>query len=189
MMFNLNKSLNVIDTNKIYPGSLKDEIQKTLTYFPNLKNVPVEFKFKKKIKRSTMQAQPRFTKVLSPRHKREYIIFIKRHFKLGDIDTPIENLPQDVLIGWLGHELGHVMDYERMSNFQLIKFGLKYLTSGKAIVNAERQADTYAVKQGMQTYIMATKTFILDHADISETYKARMKKYYLSPEEIMDLVV
>jgi len=178
----------VIDANKLYPKSLEKEVKKTLTYFPNLKNVPVEFKFKKKIKRSTMQAQPRFTKVLSPWHKREYIIFIKTHFKLGDINRPIEQLPQDVLIGWLGHELGHIMDYERMSNFQLIQFGIGYLTSNASIVNAERQADTFAIKQGMQDYIIKTKKFILNHADISEAYKARMKKFYLSPEEIMDMV-
>lgn len=176
-------------SNKIYPKSIEKEIQKTLTYFPSLKDIPIEFKFKKKIKRSTMQAQPRFSKIFKSRHHREYIIFIKKHFKLGDIDTPIEDLPQDALIGWLGHELGHIMDYERMSNFQLIKFGLNYLTSGNAIVNAERQADKFAIKQGMQDYIIKTKNFILNHADIPESYKARMKRYYLSPEEIMDLVV
>ncbi len=173
---------------KIYPNSLEAEVLKALSYFPDLENIPIEFKFKKNIKRSTMQAQPRFTKVLIPSHKREYIIFIKSHFRLGEIDSPIVDLPKDVLIGWLGHELGHIMDYERMSNFQLIKFGLSYLTSSKAIVNAERQADTFAIKQGMQDYIIKTKNFILNHADIPESYKNRMKKYYLSPEELMDLV-
>lgn len=135
-----------------------------------------------------MQAQPKFTKIFSPRSKREYIILIKRNFQLGDIDTPIEELHKDVLTGWLGHELGHVTDYEGMSNFKLVRFGISYLTSNNAIINAERQADEFAIRQGMQDYIIKTKNFILNHADISETYKARMKKYYLSPEEIMDLV-
>ncbi|WP_246062628.1 hypothetical protein [Mesohalobacter halotolerans] len=175
-------------TNKVFPNSLKNEILKALTYFPTLRNVPIEFKFKTNIKRSTMQAQPRFSKILSPRHKREYIIFIKTHFNLGTIDKPIEKLPKDVLVGWFGHELGHIMDYEQMSNFKLIRFGLSYLISNTAIVNAERQADTFAIKQGMQDYIIKTKNFILEHADISESYKNRMKKYYLSPEEIMEMV-
>ncbi len=172
----------------VYPKIIENEVLKTMTYFPNLKNVSIEFKFKPDIKRSTMQAQPRFSKILSPRHNREYIIFIKKHFKLGDIDKPIEELPKDVIIGWLGHELGHVMDYERMSNFKLVLFGINYLTSSKAIVKAERQADSFAIKQGMKDYIIKTKNFILNHADISESYKARMKKYYLSPEEIMDII-
>ena len=37
-------------------------------------------------------------------------------------------------------------------------------------------------------YILKTKNFILNHADITPIYKARIKKYYLSPEEIMELV-
>jgi hypothetical protein len=171
-----------------YPKAIEEEVKIALTYFPDLKDVPIEFKFKKNIKRSTMQAQPKFIKILSPRHKREYIIFIRKKFQLGDINTAIEDLPKDVLIGWLGHELGHIMDYERMSNLKLVWFGLKYLTSNAAIIDAERTADEFAVKQGMQDYILKTKNFILNHADISEAYKTRIKKYYLSPEEIMDMV-
>jgi hypothetical protein len=178
----------VVNTNKVYPKSIEKEVLKALTYFPDLKDVPIEFRFKKNIKRSTMQAQPKFIKILSPRSKREYIIFIKKHFQLGNIDKPIEELPKDVLIGWLGHELGHITDYEGMSNFKLVSFGINYLTSNNAIINAERQADEFAIKQGMKDYILKTKNFILNHADISESYKARMRKYYLSPEEIMDLV-
>jgi len=170
------------------PKALKEEVKIALKYFPVLKDVPIEFKFKKNIKRSTMQAQPKFIKILSPRHKREYIIFIKKKFQLADINTAIEDLPKDVLIGWLGHELGHIMDYERMSNWKLIWFGLKYLTSNTAIIDAERAADEFAVKHGMHEYILKTKNFILNHADISEGYKKRIKKYYLSPEEIMDMV-
>lgn len=174
--------------NKKYPKALKFEVQKALSYYPNLKETPIEFKFKANIKRSTMQAQPRFSKIISPIEQREYIIFIKPNLRLGDIDSPIEELPDNVLIGWLGHELGHVMDYETMSNFKLIRFGLSYLTSQKAIVNAERRADEYAIRQGMKSYILETKNFILNHADIPQKYKNRMKKYYLSPEEIMEMV-
>jgi isoaspartyl peptidase/L-asparaginase-like protein (Ntn-hydrolase superfamily) len=58
----------------------------------------------------------------------------------------------------------------------------------KHIVEAERSADTFAVNQGMEEYILKTKNFILNHADIDENYKKRIKRYYLSPEEIMQIV-
>ncbi len=173
---------------KIYPEELKYEVKKALSFYPNLEDTPIEFKFKPNIKRSTMQAQPRFSKVLLPGFKREYIIFIKTDFELGAIHSPIEELPNKVLIGWLGHELGHIMDYEQMNNFKLITFGVSYLTSQKAIVNAERRADEFAIRQGMRDYILETKNFILNHADIPQKYKNRIKKYYLSPEEIMEMV-
>lgn len=58
----------------------------------------------------------------------------------------------------------------------------------KHIVEAERTADTIAVNQGMGEYILKTKNFILNHADIDQNYKNRINRYYLSPEEIMEIV-
>ena len=179
--------MNISTKNKTYPKIIEKEVLKALSFYPELENVPIEFKFKTKIKKSTMQAQPRFSKLFSKREKREYIIFIKEKFTLGDIKEPIENLPEDVMIGWLGHELGHVMDYEMMSNKELIKFGIKYLLSKKAIIEAERTADRFAVQHGMRNYIIKTKDFILNHADIPEKYKSRITKFYLSTEEIMEI--
>lgn len=60
--------------------------------------------------------------------------------------------------------------------------------SHKSIKEAERTADTFAVAHGMAKYILATKDFILNNASIAQHYKARIIKYYLSPEEIMELV-
>ena len=67
-------------------------------------------------------------------------------------------------------------------------FGLKYLYFPKFIREAERAADTFAVSHGMGKYILVTKDFILNHAHISAKYKARIKRLYLSPEEIMLLI-
>lgn len=64
------------------------------------------------------------------------------------------------MIGWIGHELGHVMDYQERSGLNLLVFGIKYLTSNGFIKEAERAADTFAVNHGMSDYILATKDFI-----------------------------
>lgn len=40
----------------------------------------------------------------------------------------------------------------------------------------------------MGDYILKTKGFILNNADIDPRYKERIRKYYLSPDEIMILV-
>ena len=80
------------------------------------------------------------------------------------------------------------MDYQHRNKRNLIWFGLKYLFSDTHIVEAERAADSFAVKHKMENYILKTKDFILNNAAISEEYKNRIKRYYLSPEEIMVLV-
>ena len=179
--------MNISINNKIYPKRIENQVLKALSYYPELQMTPIKFRFKTKIKKSTMQAQPRFSKIFSGRKHREYLVFMKEKFELGDIQTPIENLPEDVMIGWLGHELGHIMDYETRTNKALVSFGINYLFSKKAIINAERTADRFAVEHGMKDYIVKTKDFILNHADIPEKYKKRIKKYYLSTEELMQL--
>jgi len=172
----------------IYPESIAGEVNLALSYFPQLKETSITFKFKSDIKKSTMQAQPDFKSLLKPRAKRKYFIFISEKFKISGQEFKTINVPIEVLIGWLGHELGHILDYQHRGKFNMIWFGIKYLYLEKHIVEAERAADTFAVNQGMEDYILKTKNFILDHADIDENYKKRIKRYYLSPEEIMEIV-
>lgn len=171
-----------------YPEVISNEVETALGYFPNLADVQITFKFKSDIKKSTMQAQPSFWSLLKSRNKRSYYIFISEKFKISDKEFKTIDIPSPILIGWLGHELGHVMDYQDRGKLNLIWFGIKYLLFEKHIVEAERVADTYAVNQGMEAYILKTKDFILNHADIDEDYKKRIQKYYLSPEEIMQIV-
>lgn len=170
------------------PEIIENEIITALDYYPELKNTPIEFRFKKDIKKSTMQARPTVGSFFRSRKNRKYVILISETFKISDKRFLTTEIPSDILVGWIGHELGHIVDYQDRSKLNLIWFGLKYLFSDNHIVEAERAADTYAVSHGMEKYILKTKDFILNHAGITPTYKSRIQKYYLSPEEIMDIV-
>ncbi|MGC1631917.1 MAG: hypothetical protein WA749_07365 [Gelidibacter sp.] len=173
---------------QIIPDSISKEIHKALSYYPELKNTPIEFRFKENIKKSTMQARPTFGSFFRSRNNRKYVVLISETFKISDKQFLTRHIPSDILIGWIGHELGHVMDYSNRTKLNLIWFGLKYVFSSKHIVEAERAADTYAVEHNLEDYILKTKDFILNNADIHEAYKLRIKKFYLSPEEIMDII-
>lgn len=188
--FFLYKSLNLYElhTKHTYPESIAEEIKIALSHYPELAEVPIEFKFKSKIRKSTMQAQPEFWSFFCNKSNRKYKVLISTSFKIGDSIFYTKNIPSNVLIGWFGHELGHIRDYQDRSGLNLIGFGLGYLFSEKAMKRAERSADSFAVAHGMATYILATKNFILNEANFSEIYKRRMKRFYLSPEEIMILV-
>ncbi len=175
-------------SNKIFPDSIKDAALVALSYYPELKDTAIEFKFKDNIRKSTMQAQPTFLSIFKPKVDRQYIILISRKIKIEEESFTMENIPRDVLIGWLGHELGHVMDYRDRSGVGMILFGIKYLFSGTHIKEVERAADTFAINHGMGKYILKTKNFILDNASFSEKYKAKLRKLYMSPEEVMHLI-
>jgi len=174
--------------NKTIPERIKKEAITALAHYPELKDAEITFQFKENIKKSTMQAQPKFTSFFKSRENRGYYIFISEKIQIENEEFTIEDIPSDVLVGWIGHELGHVMDYKDRSAFGMLIFGIKYLFSTAHIKEVERAADTYAIKHGMGDYILETKNFILDHVSISEKYKERIRSFYMSPEEVMHLV-
>ena len=170
------------------PESIEKEVRIALDYYPQLRQTPIHFKFKDKLSKSTMLAQPHFWSLFKSKKKRKYKVLISKKIIISGKEFSTKDIPQDVLVGWIGHELGHIMDYRNRSSLNLIWFGLKYTFSKNYIKEAERMADTYAVRMGMEDYILRTKDFILNNAEIDKTYKSRIVKYYLSPEEIMVLV-
>ncbi len=173
--------------NKTILVELQHEILTALSYYPELKDIEIDFVFSESIRTSLMQAQPKINTLLRHKKRRGYVIKISRYFHLSSMHTKVEELPKNVLIGWIGHELGHVMDYLDRNHTSMAWFGLGYWLSKNYIRKAERIADTYAVTHGLLDNIVATKNFILDHADLSERYKRKIRRLYLSPDQVMSI--
>ena len=173
---------------KTIPKELEANVLKALSFYPELKDAHIDFILKANIKNSVMQAQPVFRTLLRNKKNRRYRINISSWFKLVNTQMPIHEIPAEVMIGWIGHELGHILDYEGKTNGQLVSFGYQYLLSSKYVKKAEMVADTLAVQRGMGKYIIATKRFILDHADLPQAYKDKIARLYLSPDVILEQV-
>lgn len=182
------QDLSIYKENKQIPAIIEHQVLVALSHYPELRTTSIRFVFKKNIRGSVMQAQPVFNSILKGRAAREYQINISSLFKLNHSALPIHQLPANILIGWIGHELGHIMDYEQKSNTGLIGFGLSYIFSTKYRRNGELIADTYAVESGLGQYIIDTKRFILDHAELPAAYKAKIARIYLSPDQIVEQV-
>ena len=180
--------LSAFQENKEIPLVIEENVLKALSFYPELKNTTISFLFKSNIKTSVMQAQPVFTTLLQSRKARRYRINISEHFKLVSTSMPIQQIPNDVMIGWIGHELGHILDYESMSNVGMMSFGYRYYFHPEFVKHAEMVADSLAVERGMGNYIVATKRFILDHAELPQAYKDKIARLYLSPDVIVEQV-
>ena len=178
----------VYQNNKVIPENILDEAKVALSFYPELEDVEIEFKYKKGIKKSFMQAQPKIVNLLKGKKDRSYYVLMSSKFLIQDEEFSIDEVPSEVLIGWLGHELGHIMDYLDKSVMELARFGTRYITSENFVRKAERTADTYAINHGMGNYIFATKDFILNHSNLPDSYKRRKARLYLSPAEILAMV-
>jgi len=174
--------------NKQIPRVIEQHVLTALSYYPELKDTHIRFVFSRRLQRSVMAARPVVTSLLGNRKKRSYTILINPVFKLKHRVDPVRQIPDEVLIGWIGHELGHIMDYEQRDVWGIAAFGISYGLSRKYIRKAERVADTFAISHGMGHYLVATKNFILDHAELPQRYKNKIAELYLSPDDIMELV-
>lgn len=182
-------TLERFGTNKVIPDLLREEILLALAYYPELRPTHIEFVIlDPSIKKSVMLAQPLVPTLFKPKAQRRYVIKISRYFKSDTQPMPIETIPRNILVGWVGHELGHIMDYLDRSVWSMARYGLGYLLSKRYLRQAERAADLHAISHGMGEKIVGTKNFILDHADLPERYKAKIRRLYLSPEETVLLV-
>jgi hypothetical protein len=173
---------------KNIPEELSSEALEALKHYPSLQKKKIIFKYTRREGTSVMKAQPEVRSMLRLGNDRSYIIYVNSTIDLGTKKLSIDTLPKGVLKGWFGHELGHVMDYERLSIWGLLKFGVGYVFSKRFVRQAEDRADRIAIKHGLGKDILLTKNFILNHADLSEKYKAKIKKLYPSPEQIMEII-
>lgn len=139
------------------------------------------------LKDMTMRAQPRVTWHFFSRKRRRYRVDIQDHTRINEAIN-VSSLPEDVLIGWFAHELGHIMDYLHRSWSNMLRFGLGYLFFPTFRIGAERKADIYAIEYGFAKEITATKLFLLEESSIPNSYKDRLTRYYLTPEEVEIMV-
>lgn len=182
------QALSSFKKNKEIPSALEQQVLVALSQYPELKDTHIRFLFTDRLQRSVMAARPVLWSLFKKREKRVYNILINPVFKLQHRADPIQHIPDSVLIGWIGHELGHIMDYEQRSTWGIAAFGISYGLSKKYVRKAERTADMFAVDRGLGLYVVATKNFILENAELPQPYKDKIAELYLSPDDIMEVV-
>lgn len=90
---------NTVISQHTIPDSIADEATIALSHYPQLKNTSITFKFKRKIKKSTMLAQPDFWSLFKSRKKRKYKILISEKIVISGKEFRTKDIPKDVMIG------------------------------------------------------------------------------------------
>src|SRR5690606_23572050 len=178
-----------LSRNKIIPTEINEITLAALSHFPELLYVNVQFYYKNKISGSLLQAQPRVA-LLFNNHRQNRVsrVTIIRQLELPHEMKPIERLPQEVLLGRIAHELGHIRDYIERSAVNMMAFGVQYFLSESFKTKAELTADHYTISAGLAEPLIATKDFILTHDRLPNEYKERISRRYMSPGEVLSHV-
>lgn len=151
-----------------------------LSYYPELKEVKIKFEYSRE--KTTMACRP--TRYIFPR---VYKVLINSDKNFDGI--PFDSIPYNAAVGIVGHELAHIVDYERLNFFGLIDRLFLYVHSKKGKLYFEKSIDLITIKRGLgwQLYDWAQYA-MFDNTMASQKYKDFKKRVYLTPDEIREYI-
>ncbi len=165
---------------------IKNEVEAALAYYPELADTKIHFRWGVFTQHSFMLAQPKIPSLLRKKEKRAYQIIMRKDFFLKNRQFANGRIPSDVMIGWLGHELGHVVDYKDRNSLNLIWFGIMYYFSTSFLKKAEITADKNAVEHGMIKELVVSKEFGRDPKYFPMSYVNKLNGLYPSVEDVKE---
>ena len=178
-------------SNKKIPESIRSQALRALSFYPELKNTHIIFRFRKR--RTPLSSRPQVLSTFKKKENRKYVITIstKSNKKLAPI--LFFNLPYNAQIGVLGHELGHITTYDTMHTGQLLSLIFKLLSS-KYTDEFEFNTDLIGINHGLGYQLLDWSKYVRSALDIPEWRGADdfyssndegvIKQRYMNPQTI-----
>lgn len=170
----------IYGVNKRLLDEYSDILIVALSYYPELKGTRIIFEYSNE--KTTMACRP--SKLIFPRI---YRVLINKSKSFDGI--PFDSIPYNAAVGIVGHELAHIVDYERLNLFGLIDRLLLYANKPHGKPYFEKSIDLLTINRGLgwQLYDWA-KYAMYDNRIATEEYKQFKRKTYLTPDEIKQYI-
>lgn len=165
---------------KIEKEVFENIFEKAKIRYTELGNVDIKLKFSKGLF-FTMRASFKLNSFFS--QKRKYIIYIN----LNRRKDVLSKLSEDDLLAWFGHELAHVLDYETMSNFELLIFALKYIFNPEFRFSVEKRIHAFSCNNGFVMEVFGAWKKFMSLDSIDNKYKEYAKKCRPDWEDIQQV--
>ncbi len=150
----------------------------TKSRFFQLQNVNIEL-VPTPLYLATMKCRPKTTSFLFPWKKHEYVISVNSKEKFSRYSIPVHSLNDILLTGWFAHELGHIVQYERMNLIEFITFPFKYFLDLDFRKNFEIEATDIAREVGFKNEFNEVENFLVNDQRVSKKYQERFKRFYV----------
>ena len=180
---------------KKIPVEIQAQVLTALSYYPQLKDTRIKFRFKKR--KTPLTSRPRIMHVFLPKKWRTYVITLST--KTTESFDPIlfSRLPYNAQIGVLGHEIAHILEYRAQSSFQLIGLGFK-IGNPSFVDRFEFETDARAIANGLGYQLLDWSIFVRKALGIVEWKGAseelesgnvpEANQRYMNPETIKKYV-
>lgn len=183
---NSSKPLDGIDSTTMHavPEEFREQAYIALSYYPELKGKKIKFKYKNQ--KTTMACMPRLDFLFRKRENRTYVISIDKKLKNNE-GILLGDVPFDAQVGVIGHEIGHVVDYEGKSILGIISTGFRYLFSSYRR-KLENHIDEITIGRGLGNQLAEYADYVFHRSQASPKYLNYKRKFYYQPEEIQSLM-
>jgi len=139
-----------LEKNKEIPKEYRQPILTALSYFPELNTAHIIFRVKKAY--TPLSTKPNIAGIFKRKDHRTYIITISNQ----TVDTLsrllFQNLTFEEQVGIIGHELSHVVDFNRKNFFQTVGNGISHI-SKKFVDRMEFNTDRICIMHGLGKYL------------------------------------
>lgn len=151
--------------NKKIPEAIKSQTLRALSFYPELKNVHIIFRFRKR--RTPLSSRPQVLSTFKKRKNRKYVITISTKSNKNLDPILFFNLPYNAQIGVLGHELGHITEYDTMRTGQLLTLIFKLFNS-QYTDEFEFNTDLIGIEHGLGYQLYDWSQYVRSALDIPE---------------------
>jgi len=172
---------------KTYPPQYEKQILIALSYYPELANVPINFRIKEK--HTPLSTRSSWAGLLKEQESRDYVITISSSTEEVLMPILFQNLPFNAQVGVIGHELGHVIEFSSMPTIQIMEHAANNVSS-KYIDHFEFKTDSICIAHGLGYQLLAWSTYVRQamHKDnwdgADNVHKPMMRERYMKPSTI-----
>jgi hypothetical protein len=181
--FSLDDLRKEFGKNKKIPVQFEAAILVALSHYPELKETRINFKLKwnHKVPYGTT---PAFYTIFRKPENRVYNIAILMDAKDPERQALLKNLRFEAQVGVIGHELAHVVQFQRMNGIQLLNALASYLKPAFKR-RIERSADLGAIVHGLGRELLEHAIYIRTIPGYVQ-HRKEINKNYLKPKEIRE---
>lgn len=180
-----NDLYSIYRNDKRIPDEIKEQALIALSFYPELENRHITFRFRKR--KTPLSSRPRLFSLFKRKKNRRYVITISTKTTSRLAPILFVNLPYNAQIGVLGHEIGHIVEYNQKKNIQIMGLAFKMLNS-KYINGFEFNTDRIAIEHGLGYQLYDWSSYVRKALNIEEWKGAAgtssTNQRYMNPETI-----
>ena len=176
--------------NKEIPFQYDTLVRIALKYYPELENTKIRIRIKKQS--SPLTARPKLFAIFRNASKRKYIITISNKVDSRFSTILLNNLSYNSQIGVIGHELGHITDYNKRNGIYFIKTLFMNLNKSK-IDRFEYNTDMRCIEHGLGYQLLSWSKEVRLKLNLIQWkgikyLEAKGQERYMNPESIVKLM-